>query len=167
MMVFVGIDPGVSGAVAFLDQDGDLIEVLDMPTMLMSATSKKQQVNAYELSKLFDVGIDYSGTVPEITAYVERVSSMPGQGVASMFNFGVSFGIIQGVLAGLSIPMQLVTPVKWKRHHGLQGADKDYARTKAQNLYPVAPLGRKKDIGRADALLIARYGFEDINNRGG
>ena len=83
---------------------------------------------------------------------------MPGQGVASMFNFGMGYGIIQGVVSALGIPYELVTPQSWKKRAGLIGKDKDNARTMAQQLYPDAPLGRKKDIGRADALLIARFG---------
>src|SRR5690606_16808140 len=94
-------------------------------------------------------------------AYVERVSAMPGQGVSSMFNFGMGYGVIQGVLASLGIPYTLVTPQTWKKRAGLAGKDKDNARTLAQQLCPEAPLGRKKDIGRADAILIARFGGKD------
>ena len=84
---------------------------------------------------------------------------MPGQGVSSMFNFGMGYGAIQGVLAGLCVPLHLVTPQKWKKHQGLIGKDKDCARTLAQQLYPEASLARKKDIGRADAILIGDYGL--------
>ena len=84
---------------------------------------------------------------------------MPGQGVSSMFGFGVSYGILQGVIASLGIPSVLVTPQRWKKAAGLMGKPKDYARTLAQRLYPAAELSRKKDIGRADAILIARYGI--------
>ena len=75
-----------------------------------------------------------------------------------MFSFGTSYGIVIGVLAALSIPMVLVSPQTWKANAGIRGKDKDYARTLAQQLYPGAELGRKKDIGRADAILIARFG---------
>jgi len=148
--MFAGIDPGVTGAIAFLNDDLSLIEVLDMPTMLL--TGKKQQVNAAALANILR---DWGNGA---TAYLERVSAMPGQGVASMFNFGMGFGIIKGVLGALQIPMVLVSPVTWKKRAGLQGKEKDASRTLAQQLYPAAPLGRKKDIGRADAILIARYG---------
>src|SRR5690606_2041087 len=92
------------------------------------------------------------------TAYVEKVGAMPGQGVSSMFNFGMGVGVLQGVLAACGIPYFLVTPQSWKKRASLSGKDKDMARTMAQQLYPSASLGRKKDIGRADAMLIARYG---------
>ena len=125
------------------------IEVLDMPTMLL--TGKKQQVNASALAKMLtDTG--------DGTAYLEQVHAMPGQGVSSMFNFGMGFGIIKGVLGALQIPMVLVSPATWKKRAGLQGKEKDACRTLMQQLYPSAPLGRKKDIGRADAIAIARFG---------
>ncbi len=144
----IGIDPGISGAIAKLNDNNSFIGVYDMP--VMPGTGKRQQVNAAELAKIIrlDGGI----------AFVERVSAMPKQGVSSMFSFGCSYGIVLGVLAALQIPVVLVTPQSWKKKAGISGKDKDYARTLAQQLYPQAELGRKKDIGRADALLIARFG---------
>ena len=158
-MIRIGIDPGVSGAIAFLYDDLELRHVYDMPVMNLSA--KKQQVNASEMGKLFtellwhDEGTDHGRYA---TAYVEQVHSMPGQGVSAMFNFGTGYGVIQGVLGALQIPMVLVSPAVWKKRAGLTGKEKDASRTLAQQLYPAAPLGRKKDIGRADAILIARFG---------
>ena len=149
----IGIDPGIAGAIAFLQDDATLIEVVDMPVMILSG--KKQQVNAAALADLIRPTIDH---FPSMTAYVERVSAMPGQGVAAMFNFGTSFGVIIGVLGALQIPMVLVTPGQWKRRASLVGKDKGASRTLAQQLYPAAPLDRVKDIGRADAILIACYG---------
>ena len=153
-MILIGIDPGVSGAIAFLYDDGQ-VRVFDMPVMALSA--KKQQVNSAALADLIRPSMNHQGTM---TAYVEQVHSMPGQGVAAMFNFGTSYGVIKGVLATLQIPMVLVTPHSWKKRAGLIGKDKDASRTLAQQLYPAAPLGRKKDVGRADAILIARFGSE-------
>jgi crossover junction endodeoxyribonuclease RuvC len=149
-----GIDPGNTGAIALLDDDGGLIWVEDMPLM---ANGKKQQVNASALTEIlldWDLIVDVNNT----TAYVEKVGAMPGQGVSSMFNFGMGYGVIQGVLAATGIPYYLVTPQKWKKAANLIGKEKDNARTLAQQLYPQASLSRKKDIGRADAILIARFG---------
>lgn len=145
-MIVCGIDPGVSGAIAFISQDS-LIDVVDMPT---AALGKKTQVDAGEFTKLL------KKHAPAVAA-VERVSAMPGQGVASMFNFGMGYGVIQGALAALEIPTILVTPPRWKKRFSLIGKEKDKARLLAQQLYPIAELHRKRDIGRADALLIARY----------
>lgn len=147
--MIIGIDPGNTGALAFMKISGE-VEVVDMPLM---ANGKKQQVNASELTKIIS-----SRLQPNTRAIVEKVSAMPGQGVSSMFNFGMGYGVIQGVLAALGVPYTLCTPQRWKKAATLIGKDKDNARTLAQQLYPDAPLGRKKDIGRADAILIARFG---------
>jgi len=146
----IGIDPGISGAIAILDNELRLVAVYDMP--VMAGTGKRQQVNGAELARIIK-----SYLLVDFTAYVERVSAMPKQGVASMFSFGTSYGIVLGVLAALQIPAVLVTPQSWKKKAGLTGKDKDHTRTLAQQLYPGAELGRKKDIGRADALCIARF----------
>lgn len=157
----IGIDPGISGAVAILSNDRlSLFDMFDMPVM---TTGKKQQINPYELHRLLAKMLDAStyydgpGQTAQSVVCLEQVSARPGQGVSSTFGFGVSFGIIQGVVACLEVPVVLVTPAAWKRRAGLLG-NKDQARTMAQRLYPTAELGRKKDIGRADAILIARFG---------
>jgi crossover junction endodeoxyribonuclease RuvC len=106
----------------------------------MALSQSKNQVNAAALATI--LRIDQK----PCTAYLEAVSAMPGQGVSSMFSFGTSYGIVQGVLAALGIPVVLVRPVVWKSRAGLKGANKDLARTLAQRLYPGADLSRKKDI---------------------
>ena len=151
--MIIGIDPGVNGAIAVLDDNLTYCSLWGMPTMALSKS--KRQVNGAELAGILRK-ISHNGGY--LKAYVERAGSMPHQGVASMFNFGVSYGVIQGVLASLSIPMFLITSGVWKKRAGLIGKPKDMARTLAQQLYPQAELGRKRDVGRADALLIALYG---------
>lgn len=149
----IGVDPGLDGAIAWLNDGCVFIQVIDMPTM--ANTGNRRQVNAAELTRIIQNG---GNNEKPLTVYLERASSMPGQGVSSMFSFGMSFGIVLGVIAALEYPVELVTPQKWKKRAGLTGKDKDYARTLAQLFYPEAELGRKKDIGRADAILIARFG---------
>ena len=85
-----------------------------------------------------------------------------------MFNFGKGFGLWLGILAGLGIPHTLVTPQAWKKEMMQGMGDKDAARIRAQELFPhcVDSLSRKKDIGRADALLIAEYGRRQMARDG-
>jgi len=149
-MNIIGIDPGLTGAVAIIGDYG--INLIDMPVVAKSTRGK--QVDGAALAQIF---------LEERTrafVYLEQVGAMPGQGVTSMFNFGHGYGIVQGVLYSLCIPFQLVTPQKWKKHHGLIGKQKDMARTLCIQRHPElsGQLKRKKDIGRADALLIAEYG---------
>ena len=153
-MMKIGIDPGISGAIAMVDDETSFcIRVEDMPWVITGFRSTKQ-VNAPELAKML-TSMRYREYA---TVYLEQVHAMPKQGVTSMFNFGTSYGIVLGVVGALNLPLVLVSSGTWKRRAGLRGKPKDASRTLAQQLYPEISLSRKKDIGRADAILIARYG---------
>ena len=150
----IGVDPGLGGAIAFLNDDLSPIRVYDMPVMPMG---KHQQVNGTELAKIIhNVWITLSES---LTVYIEQVAAMPGQGVVSMFNFGMSYGIVIGVCGGLQYPVVFVRPNAWKKKAGLINKPKEAARTLAQLYYPGLDLSLKKHVGRADALLIARFSF--------
>ena len=145
----IGIDPGISGAIAVLDTDGALMAHSAMPTY---QPAKATRVNPAALSA-------FLAPYTNGHAILEQVGAMPGQGVASMFSFGHSAGVIEGVLAALGISYELVTPQCWKKYYRLNGKPKDAGRALAQRFYPSAPLARKKDTGLADALLLARFGL--------
>jgi crossover junction endodeoxyribonuclease RuvC len=147
--VTIGIDPGVTGAVAILGCNGPV--VWDMPTVTVS---KRQRCDAATLA------VELGQYVGDATAFVELVHSMKKQVVASTFSFGESFGIVRGVLAGLGIPYELVTPQKWKRAMGVPRGDKSNSRPVALRLFPslASELPLEKNHGKADALLIAEYG---------
>lgn len=149
----VAIDPGQTGAIAIYDE-GKITALIDMPTSARLHGSG-QQVDAYALATVL---MEHKATFGE--AIIEAVHSMPGQGVSSMFRFGESVGIVLGVLGALQIPVRWVTPTKWKKAAGLTGKDKDAARTLAIQLHPEVAdmLTRKKDVGRADSILIAHFG---------
>lgn len=95
------------------------------------------------------------------TIVVEQVAARPGQGVSSMFKFGVVFGGVMSAVLASPHPVVLVTPQFWKKRAGLIGSGKDEARLKAIKLWPEQShmLKRKKDIGRADAAMIGRFGL--------
>lgn len=149
--MFIGIDVGASGAIAVLDKGGHLLDSMPMPTF---KDGKSSRVNAAALAGWL-AGYDAAKM-----AFVERVGAMPGQGVSSMFGFGHSAGVVDGVLAALHIPVTLVTPQSWKKTAGLIGKDKDAARTIAARLYPFERTLDLKGKGQAlaDAILIARHG---------
>ena len=152
--ITLGIDPGQTGAIAAYDGER-VIGLIDMPTM-PRLHGKGQQVDPYSLaSALLDLCHGRSAS-----AVLEAVSAMPGQGVSSTFHFGESVGVVLGVLGALQLPVRMVTPAKWKKAAGLLGRDKDAARTLAIQLHPEVAdqLARKKDVGRADAVCIARFG---------
>ena len=151
----IGVDIGLLGAIAVLEDDLSPVSIFDMPIMPMG---KHQQVHGSEVAKILAPKVDFEGTM-NTTCFIEQVSSMPGQGVVSMFNFGMSYGIVIGVCEALKIPVTFVRPNAWKKHAGLINKPKAAARTLAQLYYPGLDLSLKKHVGRADALLIARFGF--------
>ena len=130
MRIF-GIDPGIAGAIAILDEK-KIIDVIDLPTMSEGKKNKKQ-LNSAHLSQYISTNIiDINKTV----VVVEQVNAMPGQGVTSMFNFGQTFGAIKGISATLKLPIFFVRPSKWKKHFELINSSKDSSRTKAIEMYP-------------------------------
>tara|TARA_B100001175_G_scaffold232186_1_gene198702 strand:- start:64 stop:558 length:495 start_codon:yes stop_codon:yes gene_type:complete len=153
-MKIIGIDPGLSGAIAILENN-KVIEVLEMPTMAEGKKNKKQLNSAQLVSQLKSYVIDKD----EIAVVVEQVNAMPGQGVTSMFNFGQTFGAIKGVCAALELPIFFVRPLKWKKYFELVNSSKDASRTKVIEMYPSLSkiLSKKKDVNKSDAILIARY----------
>lgn len=170
----IGVDPGLDGAIALYD--GRVLAVHDMPTVSITRNGKgKREVSApllaavlrefvHERLLVADTGYDpNSDDVFDVRVLVERVGAMKGQGVSSMFSFGRSAGIIEGVLAGLRLPCQLVVPQVWQKAMGVRGG-KDGARARAAQLFPnhAAMFARKKDDGRADAALLAWMAY----NRG-
>lgn len=148
--IIIGIDPGISGAIAMLI-DNELMIVSDMPVL---KPGKKTIIDARELASLLDS--DYDGNPVHVV--IENVASRPNQGVSSMFSLGHSAGMIEGVVAALGYPYSMIAPAKWKRKAGLLGKDKEASRALAKRLYPDADLRYKKHHGRAEAILIARYG---------
>lgn len=156
--VYLGVDVGINGALALLSSSKELLAVWDMPTEAKLGKGKKRCISAVQLAHLLrELNAQYS--IKRV--FVERVASMPSQGVASVFSFGESAGIVRGVIAGVGLPIVYVTPVSWKRYFTLTGLDKDAARTTVMSLYPMFKgLERKKDVDRADAALICLYGVE-------
>jgi crossover junction endodeoxyribonuclease RuvC len=146
----LGIDPGASGAIAFYFTDApDRVSVHDVPTVDGAISS----------ALLADLIRTHGPSI----AVIEAVSAMPGQGVSSMFNFGKAFGQAIGVVGTLKIPAHFVTPSKWKKHFRLS-SDKEECRARALQLFPAcaASFARKKDHGRAEAALIAKFGAETL-----
>ena len=151
-MNFCGIDPGVHGAIAVVNDQGGLVMVYDMPIIqLVVGKSTKARISPELLAALLR---DHLGA----TAVVEQVSAMPGQGVSSMFSFGESFGVIKGCMAGVGIQYQTITPAKWKKDMGIN-ASKDGARAMAIQTWPswAKTFARVKDDGRAEAALLALW----------
>jgi len=153
-MIILGIDPGLNGALAFYTTDTGTLIIADMPTVEVERNKKtKREVSPHGIADLF-----YE--IKPNAAFIERVGAMPGQGVSSVFSFGRSTGVIEGVLAMRGIPTTLVMPQRWQKVCDVRGG-KDGSRERAMQIFPnqSEEFKLKKHDGRADAALIAYYGF--------
>ena len=155
-MLIIGIDPGLSGSICFLE-NGKIADVIEMPVMA-EGKKNKRQVNGDQLYNEISTKINQKKK-HDIRVIIEQVSAMPGQGVTSMFNFGQSFGILKGICSAMQLPMYFVRPAKWKKYFGLINSEKDASRTKAIEIFPYfsTNLSKKKDSNKADAILIASF----------
>lgn len=139
MSIFIGIDPGMSGAVSVIWDDGE------PATQFHKLSEPEQDLVSY--LRQFDL------TTAKAT--IESVHSMPKQGVASSFKFGKSFGFCLGLLTGLQIPYRLVAPQKWQKAMSCRtGGDKNISKAAAQRLWPLLKITH----ANADSLLLAEYG---------
>ncbi len=147
-MLVIGIDPGsASGAVAWLHAEGRAA-VSDLPLI----------AGALDPHALRSLLLDTPE--PATAVYVEHVSAMPRQGVASTFKFGRAVGAIWATVSLAGLRLELVTPTEWKRWHRI-GPEKEHARALAIRRFPAlaSDMARKKDADRAEALLIGAFGL--------
>lgn len=141
-----GIDPGLKGAIALICSDGGTL-LFDMP---IYRKDKKNWIDVQSLFKILNAIRQECDSI-----YIEKVHSMPNQGVSSTFKFGKGFGILIGMCTALDFSVRLVTPQSWKKHFGI-GRDKKQSIELANELFNVS-IQSSKD-GQAEALLIAEYG---------
>jgi len=169
-MVFLGIDPGLSGAMAYLRvrEEGRPAEIqlLNTPVFeIRKGSSKRHVPNEAGMAQMVWDAINMTRG-ERVVAALESVHAMPGQGSVSMFNFGLGFGIWRGILASTKVEYTLVTPQAWKKELMQGMSDKEAAPVRACQLFPQAAgqlavergkLTKEHAIGRADALLIAEH----------
>ena len=154
--LIIGIDPGFTGAIATLFPDGPVL-ISDMP-VLPNAKGKTELNHPRLLTEMRASLNGRTGTV-----WLERVGTMPRQGISSAFRFGQQLGAIEMAAAACEHELRYVTPAVWKAYFGLS-SDKGVARGYAMKRFPqlADQLARVKDDGRAEALLIALYGSEHM-----
>lgn len=164
MTLVLGVDPGLSGAIAAVELTTErLVWVVDTPVIA-------GRIVVPALNEMYDPDIYGPWDVGHHDPVaIEAVHSMPKQGVASTFTFGQAYGTLIGYFAGRGHRIEHVNPGDWKRAHRLTGKDKDAARLLAIELWPdmAAEFKRKRDVGRADAALIALHHARTINQRRG
>lgn len=150
MTITVGIDPGLTGAIAVLSS-GDYLEIMDMPVISKGTGSVKNEVDPAGIAEFLK-----SWKENQVRVGIERVNAMPKQGSSSTFSLGDSFGSARAAVSVSGFPITYVSPATWKKHFKLS-SDKEASRALAVRMFPRAPLHLKKHADRAEALLIARW----------
>ncbi len=136
-MIYIGIDPGYSGAIAVIDEIENKIDFIKL-----SETES-------EVAEFLDCYVSF-----DTMCYLEHVHAMPKQGLSSTFKFGTSYGFIRGILIALGVPFETINSSKWQKSMKCRsGGDKKITRAAAQRLFP----NQKVIHATADALLIAEY----------
>lgn len=146
-MIYIGIDPGKFGALAFIEVNGDQITGTAMP----------YSEDGYRFA-IRNLAEEHAGN---IVCAVEAVTAMQGWGVTSAFNFGKGFGWILGTLEAYNIPYELIRPQKWKKEFSVT-SDKNTSIEVCKRLFPHVSLlpterCKKDNDGMAEALLLAEY----------
>jgi crossover junction endodeoxyribonuclease RuvC len=162
-MIIIGIDPGISGSICFFE-DGKITDIVEMPNMA-EGKKNKRQVNGAQIYNEISSRIK-NFNKEDIKVVIEQVSAMPGQGVTSMFNFGQSFGVLKGICSAMQLSTYFIRPAKWKKYFNLINSEKDASRTKAIQIFPYisSKLSKKKDVNKADAILLASFFFETFQS---
>lgn len=155
-MMIIGIDVGVTGAISAIRDDGAFEGVWDLPVMQLG---KSKWIDALELLSILRDARNGS----EAIAVIEHIHATPKMGCTTGHSLGLTLGSVLGTVQIAGIPLEMVTPVEWKRGlnllmPGASDREKKHASLcKARMLFPSAPLDRAKDNGRAEALLIAHW----------
>lgn len=144
MKAYLGIDPGKSGGLA-------IIGIGEPVAVKMPETERDIYDTVFSFRRWEDC---------DVVAVIERVHSMPGQGVSSSFTFGMGYGGLRMALIAAQIPFTEVTPQKWQKELGcLTKGDKNVSKSKAQQIFP----SLKITHAIADALLIAEWNRRQNN----
>lgn len=154
---YIGIDPGLSGAVALLC-DGEAF-VWDIPSVVVKNTRRDYLARGFA-DLVLEACLSTKTSGSDIAAVIESPIAMPRQASNTTLKQGMGFGLALGICASLGFAYEMVPPAKWKKAMGISpGSDKGASRVMASQMFPaLAPqLARVKDDGRAEALLLAEY----------
>ena len=155
--IFIGIDPGLSGAVAAIDEKYNVLGLEDTPTIKAGGKTLYSVEGMAALLRRFAL-------LGAVLVILEQAQAMPGQGVSSTFSTGYGFGLWSGILGALELPYKAIRPSVWTRKvlSGCPGQGKDRSIGFAMRMFPgaelVPPGCRRPRDGRADALCLAFLG---------
>jgi hypothetical protein len=142
-MIYMGVDPGVSGGIAVVDEHGSCLGALKMP-----------ETDRDLWDYIDEIGDRWTHPTAPVKAVLERAGATPQMGVTSAFTFGRGYGLLRMALIAAAIPFDVVTSHVWQKTMGCRsGGDKNVTKQRAQQLFPSV----KVTHAIADALLIAEF----------
>jgi crossover junction endodeoxyribonuclease RuvC len=154
-MYYIGADPGKQGAISVIDSEDNVIYCDDLPYREMG---DKYELDSVELlDSLAALKIPFEMLAVERVQAIYDVSRGFGDTPRSSFTFGKNYGALLATLNLLNVRRFDVIPQTWKKHYGLIKTTKEDSRLLALKFFPDAPIKRKKDDGRAESLLIAKW----------
>lgn len=160
MTICLGVDPGLTGAITFLDRDG-LKSVYDLPTMLIDSAGPKATIKReIDVCALKAIILANVPADEKAICFLEHVSSLGTEvrGDQAKMSLAATKASIVAVVRLLGIDLKRVTPQAWKRFYGLS-SDKGAALAIVHQFWPHYEMfKRAKDHNRAESALIARYG---------
>jgi len=151
---FIGIDPGIKGSIAVIDDQGNILLHTAVPTIKIN---KKNQYDLFAIDGLLSMIMNKYEFVEVI---IEKAQAMPHQGVVSMFTYGRGYGYWIGLMTAMGISYKEVHPKTWTKllRCGKEFGGKEGNYKRAQELFPQYKAERKSDQTFCDSLLLAEYG---------
>ena len=151
-MLTLGIDPGLAGALCWMDGAGNVLQLVDTP--ILDEGARKKSIDAVTLAGLLTAHMPTH-------AVIEAVHARPTDSKVGAFSFGRNTGALEALVMGAGIPLTRVSPITWRRYAGLApGVGKDASIGAALRLHPTArPMleGKQARHDRGDAVLIAGW----------
>lgn len=163
MITYIGVDPGIDGAIAAIPAENGNVIIWDIPTnTLKSGKKTRREVDISKLQHhIAEIGKMVSSMGGTMVWVLEKVHSMPQNGVVASFSFGYLYGVLKASIVATGYRICEVSPQEWKKNIlSGQAKEKDASRLKAIDLWPQNTdlFSLKKDHNRAEAALIGEYG---------
>jgi len=151
--MIAGIDPGLHGGIALVS-DYEIL-LFDMPNMDVPWVTTSKYKTMIDVNALYEIFEPYQDQITQVS--IEIVGVRPGQGVSSSAAFIGAFHSAISVVKLMGFEPRMILPGKWKWKFGLTNMPKDMSRLTVLKMYPqlLPYLKRKKDVDKAEALLIA------------
>lgn len=163
-MLTIGIDPGISGAIAVIDHHG-VPRVHDMPVRAKKGTGKvRNEIDPKGLQRVLRELVPADETALVV---MEQMHAFMGAGkrvgsMSSQASLAATKAVIVAICELNDLDVMFVTPREWQSLYGIKTTERETTKAQslriARQLFGMEWLARAKDDGRADALLIARYG---------